>query len=58
MCEYLMMYSSTPHSTTGKTPSELFFGRLFRDKLPSLQDYGKKRIDEEIKEKDMLEKQK
>lgn len=25
LCEYLMMYNSTPHSVTGKTPSKLFF---------------------------------
>ena len=24
---YLMMYNKTPHSVTGKTPAELFFGR-------------------------------
>lgn len=36
LLQYLMMYNSTPHSTTGKTPSELFFNRGFRDKLPSL----------------------
>ena len=37
---YLTMYNSTPHSTTGKTPSELFFGRQFRDKIPSLTGLG------------------
>lgn len=35
---YLVMYYSTPHSTTGKTPSELMFGRNIRTKIPSLQD--------------------
>lgn len=35
---YLMMYNSTPHSVTGKSPSELFFKRKFRDKIPSILD--------------------
>ncbi|XP_062710772.1 uncharacterized protein LOC134288869 [Aedes albopictus] len=35
---YLSMYYATPHSTTGKTPSELMFGRTIRTKIPSLQD--------------------
>nr|XP_029710882.1 uncharacterized protein LOC115256440 [Aedes albopictus]XP_029715077.1 uncharacterized protein LOC109417276 [Aedes albopictus] len=34
------MYYSTPHSTTGKTPSELMYGRNVRTKLPSLADLG------------------
>ncbi|XP_062706679.1 uncharacterized protein K02A2.6-like isoform X1 [Aedes albopictus] len=37
---YLSMYYSTPHSTTGKTPSELMYGRNVRTKLPSLADLG------------------
>ncbi|XP_055545515.1 uncharacterized protein K02A2.6-like [Wyeomyia smithii] len=35
---YLSMYYSTPHSTTGKTPAELLFGRNLRTKLPTLVD--------------------
>lgn len=35
---YLSMYYSTPQSTTGKTPTELMYGRNIRTKLPSLQD--------------------
>ncbi|XP_055603609.1 uncharacterized protein LOC129751875 [Uranotaenia lowii] len=34
------MYYSTPHSTTGKTPSELLYGRNIRTKLPCLDDIG------------------
>ena len=33
LLDYLTMYNSTPHSTTGKSPSELFYKRQFRDKL-------------------------
>nr|CAH7720775.1 unnamed protein product [Callosobruchus chinensis] len=35
------MYNSTPNITTGKTPSELFFRRQFRDKIPSSLDTKK-----------------
>lgn len=41
LLQYLMMYNSTPHSTTGKSPSELFYGRQFRDKIPSAIDIEK-----------------
>lgn len=34
--DFLLMYRSTPHSTTLKTPAELLFGRNIRDKLPSI----------------------
>ncbi|XP_053698982.1 uncharacterized protein K02A2.6-like [Sabethes cyaneus] len=35
---YLSIYYSTPQSTTGKTQTELMYGRNIRTKLPSLQD--------------------
>jgi hypothetical protein len=38
LLRYLLMYNTTPHSTTGKTPTELLFGRTIRDKIPSLQE--------------------
>lgn len=38
LLDYLNMYNSTPHSVTGRTPSELFFNRKFRDKLPMVSD--------------------
>ena len=34
---FLLNYRTTPHSTTGVPPSELFFGRTIRDKLPTVQ---------------------
>lgn len=36
--DYLMMYYTTPHTTTGKTPTELAFGRTIRSKIPSIRD--------------------
>ncbi|KAJ8977867.1 hypothetical protein NQ317_004776 [Molorchus minor] len=58
LTDYLTMYNSTPHCTTGKTPSELFFGRQFRDKLPSIPNIPQTCIDEEVKDRDKLEKAK
>lgn len=56
LLDFLVMYRSTPHSTTQKTPSELLLGRTIRDKLPSIeQSIG---IDDEVRDKDKLEKEK
>lgn len=52
---YLLMYHNTPHPITGKTPAELFFGRKLKDKLPMITDFS---VEEEIRDKDSLEKQK
>ncbi|KXJ71956.1 hypothetical protein RP20_CCG019293 [Aedes albopictus] len=32
------MYNTTPHSTTGKTPTELLSGKTIRSKIPSIND--------------------
>lgn len=55
---YLMMYNSTPHSTTGKSPSELFFNRTFRDKIPYLLDIEHMQTDLEVRDKDAEMKEK
>lgn len=54
--EYLLMYRSTPHSTTQKTPSQMLFGRNIRDKLPSIHQPMK--IDEETADRDKEKKEK
>lgn len=54
--DYLLMYNSTPHSVTGKTPSELFFRRKNRDKIPMLQDINNKEDDTEIRDRDKEQK--
>lgn len=56
MLKYLTMYNSTPHCTTGKSPAELFYGRQFRDKLPSLVDV--EHTDLETRDKDIMMKAK
>ncbi|XP_055543744.1 uncharacterized protein K02A2.6-like [Wyeomyia smithii] len=43
---YLLMYNSTPHSTTGVAPSASMFGRVLRDKLPTFPTGLKKSIEE------------
>ena len=55
MDRYLMMYRSILHSTTGKSPSELMFGRNIRDKLPS---WEKRFEDEEMRDRDREQKDK
>lgn len=47
---YLLMYRSTPHTTTLKTPAELMFNRNIRDKMPSIEQ--KKEVDGELYDRD------
>ena len=46
---YLNAYRNTPHSITGKAPSEMLFGRKLRVKIPSL---GQVYDDIETRDKD------
>lgn len=53
------MYNSTPHSVTGRTPSELFYNRKFRDKLPMVSDTIERvSQDTEVKDRDQERKEK
>lgn len=54
--KYLLMYRATTHSTTLKSPSELMFGRVIRDKLPSV--WQPLEVDEELRDRDKEEKMK
>lgn len=36
--QYLLMYNTTVHSVTGKTPTELLLNKTIRGKIPSLRD--------------------
>lgn len=56
--EYMIMYNSTPHTTTGKTPAELFFRRQFRDKIPGAADIEHKIEDSEVRDRDKEKKDK
>lgn len=38
LLKYLLMYRSTAHAVTGKSPAELLFSRKIRDKLPTLKE--------------------
>lgn len=52
--EYLLMYRSTPHTVTLKTPSEMMFTWNIRDKLPTMKEV---RInDESVRDRDKEEK--
>lgn len=58
LLQYMIMYNSTPHSVTGRTPSELFYRRQFRDKIPNATDIRNNVFDEEVRERDKLKKDK
>lgn len=55
---YLSMYYSTPHSTTGKTPSELMYGRNIRTKLPSIADLSTTVACTDYRDRDQVMKEK
>ncbi|XP_062539057.1 uncharacterized protein K02A2.6-like [Armigeres subalbatus] len=52
---FLLMYNSTPHSTTAVAPSALMFGRVLRDKLPSV-NISNNILAEEIRDRDWKKK--
>lgn len=54
--EYLMMYYTTPHSTTGKTPTELLYGRTIRSKIPGVEDIETSIDRGEIQDQDATKK--
>ncbi|XP_055633294.1 uncharacterized protein LOC129773673 [Toxorhynchites rutilus septentrionalis] len=53
--KFLLAYHSTMHTTTGKSPSELMFGRRIMNKLTSIP---KHKEDEEVRDRDKIVKQK
>lgn len=53
---FLLMYNSTPHAITGVAPSVLMFGRILRDKLPSMENRRIRTDEEEIHDRDWTKK--
>ena len=49
MGNFLMMYRSTPHSTTRISPAELLCGGRIMTKLPNLQEFS---IEDEVRDRD------
>ncbi|XP_055609554.1 uncharacterized protein K02A2.6-like [Uranotaenia lowii] len=53
--KFLLTYRAASHSTTGRSPAELLFGRKIRTKLPLMVS---SRDDEELRDRDAMVKQK
>lgn len=53
---FLLMYNSTPHTTTGVAPSFLMFGRILRDKLPSIGNRTATANEESVRDQDWSKK--
>ena len=43
LCQFLLHYRSTPHTTTGKTPAEIMFGRNIKTRMDLLHPQSKER---------------
>ena len=53
---YLFAYRTTPHSVTHVAPAKLMFSRELRTKLPQVENLGKVPYDEELRDKDAMNK--
>ena len=57
MFKFLLNYRATPHSTTGKSPSELLYNRKIQTKLPQVTVENESSLHQEVKKRDeMLKK--
>lgn len=56
--QFLMLYYTTPHSVTNKTPSELMQGRTIRSKLPQITDLQTAPNRQDFVDRDMIFKEK
>ena len=55
---YLLMYRTTPHSTTGISPAELMFDKKIRSKLPEISSTFDAVNDESVRDRDAFIKDK
>lgn len=55
---YMLMYNTTPHSVTNKTPTELMYGKTIRSKIPQLSDIETAPNTQEVRDRDYVLKQK
>lgn len=53
---FLLTYRAAVHSTTGRSPAELLFGRRIRTKLPQIELY--RAGDEDVRDRDAVQKEK
>jgi len=58
MFKFLLAYRSTPHSSTGKAPAEVLFGRNLKTKLPEPPLQAKAETDATIQQSDAIAKAK
>ena len=57
--KFLLIFRTTPHSSTGFTPSNLMFNREMRTKLPEMRTVEKENVfKEEIRDRDNIYKEK
>jgi hypothetical protein len=52
MFKFLLNYRATPHSTTGKSPSELLYNRKIQTKLAQVTVENESSLHQEVKERD------
>lgn len=55
---FLVMYNTTPHTVTNRTPTEIMFGRTIRGKLPHLFDLETAPVRDQIVDRDTILKEK
>lgn len=55
---FLLMYNTTPHTVTNRTPTELMFGRTIRGKLPHILDMEKVPTRDQVEDRDLIQKEK
>lgn len=56
MDDYLILYNNTPHSVTGRAPSELLQNRKLRFKIPQIEDLSSEPPTTEFRDRDTQKK--